>query len=192
MCLGRPWLAVAFLLALRGIAFAGDAGVGLGDPLKEVRAQRVAKPPAWTSSEDERIGFFGQIGKELAIMGTLWRRGHVLTGVYGYEKTQKLIALSGGFKDDGTLYLEEFARPGDNTGRFVGHMESSAISGTWVSPDGNRTLPFRMKTIGMGPLGLVRPDGSMTTRSSSAIHPNARPTRVVFSCPRRIGTRART
>jgi hypothetical protein len=173
--------------AMCGSALAGDAGVGLGDPLQEVRARRFAEPPAWTPGEDQRIGFFGKIGKKLAIMGTLWRNGQVLTGVCGYEKTQKLIALSGVCKDDGTVSLEEFARPGENTGRFVGHMESDAISGIWSSPDGSRNLPFQMKTIGTRPVGLVRPDGSMTPPSWKTY----RNDRIEFRYPPELKANAR-
>lgn len=108
--------------------------------------------------------YSGTIGRH-PVSFTLRSRGgkgeaHRVDGFYHYDKNGKYrvaenrveykpLNLNGRVDPDGTLELEERA-PGKQvaSGRFTGTEDAEGLlTGTWTSPDGKKSLPFRLKLV---------------------------------------------
>jgi len=85
--------------------------------------------------------YAGKIDGKHAIEIKLDFNGSDVTGDCRYTKSNTIVELSGFLGDDGIIHLDEKVG-GAVTGQFVGDWSGQEISGTWVSDDGKRELPF--------------------------------------------------
>lgn len=87
----------------------------------------------------------GTIDGKIGIGMTLYRIDGMLWGCYYYNKNNTGdISLSGEYGEDGQITLTESV-DGTVTGQFIGYYNEPNFSGTWVSADGEREMPFELK-----------------------------------------------
>lgn len=94
------------------------------------------------------IELSGQIDGKYDIGMTLYERYDCsISGWYKYLKNDIPIDLTGRFTEtsDGIQHfeLEEFT-DGKKTGTFMGQFDGTSFTGKWVSPDGEKELPFKV------------------------------------------------
>lgn len=70
-----------------------------------------------------------------------------VSGIVRYLKYNVPMNLTGTFRDiDGrrNVSLEEIFDE-KVTGNFIGHYDGRVFSGSWVSPDGSKEMPFKVE-----------------------------------------------
>lgn len=93
------------------------------------------------------VELFGTIGKDLGISMNLTFQKDGVSGSYAYVKYEKNIPLRGTCTG-GSLTLQESDASGKPAGSFRGSFTSPQIvEGTWSTPDGKKSLPFRVQAI---------------------------------------------
>lgn len=91
--------------------------------------------------EASKYSYKGKIDNRYEIVMQLAINGENVSGTYSYTSNNTPIELNGTLNGDGSINLEEKTN-GKVTGQFAGTWTESEISGTWISSDGNRKLPF--------------------------------------------------
>ncbi len=86
--------------------------------------------------------FSGYIDGKYEIVMNLLNYGAHYKGNYYYTKNERPIELEGDF-EDGQLTLTEKV-DGNVTGMFMGEYDGLNYSGYWMSPDGERSLIFKV------------------------------------------------
>ncbi len=117
--------------------------------------------PADLAVEPEQVmgHFVGMIGGNLAVQLDLQVESREISGWYYYESVGTRLELKGSINPGRPdVALDEFeesaprsdaAGPGRKTGRFTGTLDpnSGDFAGQWTSPDGKRSLPFRLAKV---------------------------------------------
>jgi len=105
--------------------------------------------------------FTGTIGAGLRVRMDLSNDNGTVHGQYFYERIGTPISLDGKIFPKGDFELSELNDDGKPTGRFIGTASPRsggaktqlALSGTWSSADGKKSLPFSLseEVIDLGP-----------------------------------------
>lgn len=82
-------------------------------------------------------------GKYGIVMNLTFSNYGDVSGQYYYKSKKSPIELQGNINSDGVLMLEEKVN-GKVTGNFAGKWSSSEYSGSWISADGNKEMPFKV------------------------------------------------
>lgn len=94
---------------------------------------------------DGHYSLSGVIGARSYVSVDFDVAGHLIDGRYFYTKERKNIVLRGEVGGDGRIQVKEYAgSTGVLTGTFDGHVKNGIISGTWVSADKKKSLPFTL------------------------------------------------
>ncbi len=88
--------------------------------------------------------FTGYIDGKYEIVMNLLSYGSHFKGIYYYTKNERPIDIEGDIDEDGQLTLTETV-VGDVTGQFLGEFNGYGYSGYWMSPDGEKTLIFKLE-----------------------------------------------
>lgn len=83
----------------------------------------------------------GKIDNKYGIVMELSINDEYVTGSYYYTSKKSPITLSGSIDNGNIIRLEETVK-GKSTGQFVGSYTPDEISGTWISADGGKEMPF--------------------------------------------------
>lgn len=89
----------------------------------------------------DKIVYEGKIDNKYGIVMTLYVNDSSVHGSYYYTSKKSPITLEGSINYDDKICLEESVK-GKTTGRFVGSYSPQEISGTWISDDGSKEMPF--------------------------------------------------
>lgn len=91
------------------------------------------------------IIYKGNVDNQYPITMSLNMDGSSVTGSYYYDKYKTPISLSGEItnnEESGKSILLTEMNDGVVTGQFLGILEGSSISGSWISADGEKEMPF--------------------------------------------------
>ncbi len=112
-------------------------GKGNGSSGNETATPAIAEE----TSAGDKIVYEGKIDNKYGIVMTLYVNERSVSGSYYYTSKKSPITLEGSINYDDKIRLEESVN-GKTTGRFVGSYSPQEISGTWVSDDGSKEMPF--------------------------------------------------
>ncbi len=87
--------------------------------------------------------FTGYIDGKYEIVMNLLNYGSHFKGIYYYTKNESPIELEGDMDEDRQLTLNETVN-GTVTGQFMGEFNDYEYAGYWISPDGERSLIFKV------------------------------------------------
>lgn len=93
--------------------------------------------------------YVGTLGTELEIQAELEIHGTAVSGSYFYPRFGIPLALTGTLSAAGKLTLEERDTAKKPTGKWQGTFteERSQATGTWMTPDSKKTLPFALTKV---------------------------------------------
>jgi hypothetical protein len=77
----------------------------------------------------------------------LERGGAVVAGVYYYTRHWDPLLLRGEWLGEGELRLTEQKPDDTETGRFEGVLGTRGFEGHWISPDGKKRWPVRLRSV---------------------------------------------
>ena len=93
------------------------------------------------------IVFKGLIDNQYPVTMSINLSGNTVTGTYYYDKYKSPISLNGEFSvnEDGDkiMTLSEMNN-GEMTGQFIGTWSGDSFSGSWISADGEKEMPFKL------------------------------------------------
>jgi len=142
---------------------AAPSTVAAASPAVAASSPGAGSPAAPPACSFER-GLTGTIGPAHVFV-QLHRKDDELGGSYFYEKVGAELMLTG--KVTGATFALVESEHGKPTGKLDGGCQAGgAISGTWSSPDGKRTLPFSFSVPATITVGTRRL--SFTARSKDA------------------------
>ncbi len=98
-----------------------------------------------SANSDFSKEFAGEVDGKYPVRMFLEKKGTDISGVYFYEKYGKKIFLSGHIDNNNEFTINEFVSE-KQTGIFKGKFqENDKLTGTWMSPDKKRVMPFMLK-----------------------------------------------
>lgn len=116
-------------------------------PLTSPAATPVSKPDCL--SDGGSLEFRGALDGRIRIQMTLRRSGRSVDGTVTYTKYGVPIPVRGSLDDSGSIELNEYDGKGTHTGRYSGRFVTSCgIEGSWIKPDGSKSLSLALTTTG--------------------------------------------
>lgn len=92
---------------------------------------------------------YGTVNNKWGIEMKVTISGDSIFGSYKYDSQNGRLSVNGTVQENGTVVLYETDPNGKRTGVFRGSMvygHLTGIEGTWSSPDGRTSYPFRVHT----------------------------------------------